>query len=152
MSDPFRDRPLPSGPILGAAIVVGIALLAVAAARTLGVSPKQADDAAAVAVRELRFVDRADGSISVLDARGGGEIVSVAPGTNGFLRGTMRGLARERRRQDIGPEAPFRLIARADGRLTLFDPATGRRVDLESFGPTNAEVFAQFLPAAGNAR
>ena len=40
---------------------------------------------------------------------------------------------------------PFKLIARTDGRLTLFDPVTGQRIDLESFGPTNAAVFAPFL-------
>jgi len=34
--------------------------------------------------------------------------------------------------------------------LTLVDPGTGRRVDLESFGPTNAAVFARLMqiPAA----
>ena len=42
---------------------------------------------------------------------------------------------------------PSELIGRADGRLTLEDPTTGRRVDLESFGPTNAGVFAQLLVA-----
>jgi hypothetical protein len=34
------------------------------------------------------------------------------------------------------------LIGRTDGRLTLQDPSTGQRIDLESFGPTNAAVFA----------
>ena len=57
-------------------------------------------------------------------------------------------LARERRSAASGPEPPFELIARADGRLTLADPATGERVDLESFGPTNAGVFARLLTAA----
>ena len=37
------------------------------------------------------------------------------------------------------------LIGRADGRLTLADPATGARIDLEAFGPTNAGVFARLL-------
>ena len=41
--------------------------------------------------------------------------------------------------------APFELIARADGRLTLIDTATEARIDLESFGPTNAAVFARLL-------
>jgi hypothetical protein len=40
------------------------------------------------------------------------------------------------------------LIGRADGRLTLRDPSTGRIVDLESFGPTNAGEFAHLLAAA----
>jgi hypothetical protein len=37
------------------------------------------------------------------------------------------------------------LIGHADGRLTLLDPTTGTRVDLGSFGPTNAAVFVRFL-------
>jgi hypothetical protein len=36
---------------------------------------------------------------------------------------------------------------RADGRITLDDPVTGRSIDLESFGPTNAAVFAKIMSA-----
>lgn len=146
MGDPFRDHPLPAGPILGAGLLAGFALLAVFAVRTAGWSPSQADDAPGIATRDLRFADRDDGSIAVFDAASGRQVDVVLPGTSGFLRGTLRGLARERRRQDIGAEPPFRLVGRADGRLTLLDPATGRRVDLESFGPTNTEAFARYLP------
>ncbi|MFN5254812.1 MAG: photosynthetic complex assembly protein PuhC, partial [Limnohabitans sp.] len=63
-------------------------------------------------------------------------------GEQGFLRSTLRALARERQREKISAEAPFLLIGRTDGRLTLLDPATGQRIDLESFGPSNAAVFA----------
>ena len=54
-------------------------------------------------------------------------------------------MARERRKQGLGAEPAFELVARADGRLTLLDPSTGERVDLESFGPTNAATFARLL-------
>ncbi len=103
-------------------------------------------DAAAVTTLQLRFLDRADGSIAVVDA-GSDRVIEHIVGQNGFVRGTLRGLARERRRQGIGAEPPFQLIARADGRLTLLDPSTGRRVDLESFGPTNSAEFARLLAA-----
>jgi len=36
-------------------------------------------------------------------------------------------------------------VARTDGRITLMDPATGQRIDLESFGPTNTAEFARFF-------
>jgi putative photosynthetic complex assembly protein len=68
-------------------------------------------------------------------------------GEAGFLRGALRALARERRKRDLGAEAAFELIARGDGRLTLNDPATGERIDLESFGPTNFATFARLLTA-----
>jgi putative photosynthetic complex assembly protein len=142
----FTDTPFPRGPLLGAATLVGVALAAVAFVQLTGIGSSRVEDASAIATRDLRFEDRPDGSIAVIDARDG-TVAQVVTGTQGFIRGTLRGLARERRREGVGAEQPFRLTARADGRLTLEDPATGRRVDLESFGPTNAGVFAEMLTA-----
>ena len=135
----------PRAPLFAVGAFVLATLLAVSVVRFTGNGAMHVADAAAVSVREFRFEDRPDGSIVVLDASGRQLIDTVAPGTNGFLRGTMRGLARERKRQGVGPELPFRMIGRADGKLTLEDPGTGRRVDLGSFGPTNAAVFAQIM-------
>ena len=147
MSDLFVNAPFPRAPLIGAATLVALTLLTVALVRITGVGASHVPDAPAVVERNLRFEDRPDGSIAVYDT-GRRRFVKSITGSNGFLRGTLRGLARERKREGIGSERPFRLIGRADGRLTLEDPATGRRVDLESFGPTNAEVFAQILSAA----
>jgi len=135
----------PRGPLLALGALVISSVLAVSVVRLTGVGAVHVADAAAVSVREFRFEDRADGSIAVLDASGRQLVDTVAPGTNGFLRGTLRGLARERKRQGVGPEVPFRMVGHADGKLTLEDPGTGRRVDLGSFGPTNAAVFAQIM-------
>lgn len=121
------------------------AVIGVTAVRLTGVGAVHVIDAPAVATLDVRFEDRPDGSIAVLDASGKKVVDTVAPGTNGFLRGTMRGLARERMREGIGHELPFRLIGRADGKLTLLDPGTGRRVDVGSFGPTNAAAFAHIM-------
>jgi putative photosynthetic complex assembly protein len=57
----------------------------------------------------------------------------------------VRGLVRERRREDIGSAIPFRLTAWQSGQLTLEDQATGRRLDLTGFGQTNALAFARLL-------
>jgi putative photosynthetic complex assembly protein len=151
MAHAHDDASFPLPPLIAAAALVLFALLAVATVRLTGVGAARVADAPGVASHELRFEDRPDGSIAVLDARDG-RVVEIATGPNGFLRGTLRGLARERKRQGIGAEQPFRLTARADGRLTLEDPATGRRVDLESFGPANAGVFGHMLAAAEAAR
>ena len=43
-------------------------------------------------------------------------------------------------------------IAHGQHYQSQIDPTTGRRVDLESFGPTNAGVFAQMLAAAESPR
>lgn len=143
--------PLPGGALVAIGIVLAVAVTAVSYARLTGLEIRE-PDARAVAVRELRFEDRPDGSVAVIDASSGAQVERLV-GEQGFVRGALRALARERRMRGLGPEQPFRLIARADGRLTLADPVTGQRIDLESFGPANAGVFAQLLlataPGAG---
>lgn len=102
----------------------------------------------AVASVDLRFYDQSDGGVAVRRAGDGSEVAVLAPGTEGFIRATMRGLVRERRLGgDLGPETPFRLSAWADGGLSLEDLATGRMLDLRAFGPTQVEAFARLLPA-----
>jgi putative photosynthetic complex assembly protein len=128
-------------------LAIGLVLLAAIAlsswVRLSGVDIREPDAAAAL-VRELRFEDRPDGSVAVIDAVTNRQIETIR-GEAGFARGTLRGFARDRKARGLGPEQPFQLIGRTDGRLTMIDPATGRVVDLESFGPTNAAVFAKML-------
>jgi len=143
----FGRAPFPRAPLLGAATLVAVALLAVTFTRVSGIGASPNVAATAVAARDLRFEDRSDGGIAVYEAHDNRVVVVVPPGTNGFLRSTLRGLARERKRQGVGPDAPYHLSGRADGRLTLEDPATGRRVDLEAFGATNAGAFSRLLTA-----
>ena len=116
---------------------------AVALIRITGNGPDQLA-AATISERLLRFEDGANGGVAVIDAETG-KLLTTMTGEQGFLRGSLRALARDRISRKVGSEQPFKLIARTDGRLTLFDPVTGQRIDLESFGPTNAAVFAPFL-------
>jgi putative photosynthetic complex assembly protein len=105
-------------------------------------------DAKAVITKQLRFEDRSDGSIAVISAPDG-RIVKIIEGEAGFVRGILRAMARERRIKEVNQTIPFELIARADGRLTLLDPATGNRIDLESFGKDNVIEFAVLLKPQG---
>ena len=128
-------------------ITVGLLLLfclvSVGLVRITGNGPDQLA-AAVLNERLLRFEDRSNGGVAVIDGSTG-KLLTTMTGEQGFLRGAIRALARERASRKLGSEQPFQLISRTDGRLTLFDPATGQRIDLESFGPTNAGVFASFL-------
>lgn len=117
-----------------------LVLLLVGWARWQGVTVQQAD-AQTLWQRELNFTDGPAGEVLAIDAQTGAQIASFQ-GEQGFLRSTLRALVRERKRAGIGPQAPLQLIGRSDGRLTLVDPATRQRIDLEAFGPTNAAVFA----------
>jgi putative photosynthetic complex assembly protein len=143
MSDPTRPNSMPRGVLLAAAALVGFAILSAMGARVSGIGTTELPAAAPVEGRELRFEDRVDGGVAVFED---GRIVHVvAPGTNGFLRGVLRGLARERKLRGVRAELPFRLTRWADGRLSVEDPATGRSVDLGAFGPANWAAFAQIL-------
>jgi putative photosynthetic complex assembly protein len=141
------DRTLPRGALLGAGALLALSLLLVAAARLTGYQPAKPPASAVIESRDLRFVDRPDGAVLIYADQDGRLVDTLQPGTNGFVRGVLRGLVRERRADRIGATPPFRLTRWADGRLSLDDPSTGRHVDLEVFGPTNAGAFAQILVA-----
>ena len=135
----------PVAKVLVAALMSVILLLVFINSRDL--SKVREPDASPAQVLQLRFEDRPDGSIAVIDYKSGKQIDAVQ-GEAGFVRGTLRGLAQERKRRGLDSGPPFELIYRADGRLTLSDTATGRLVDLESFGPTNASTFFKLFNAS----
>ncbi len=145
MSEHSHHMTFPKVPLYAAFALILLAIVLVIGVRLTGVGELRTPQKEVVAERMLQFDDHQDGSISVRDARTDEVIERIEPGTNGFLRSTVRGLARDRWRDGIGREPSFRLTGRSDGRLLLEDPATGRLVDLGSFGPTNAAVFARFL-------
>lgn len=98
-----------------------------------------------VETRLLRFVDLDSGGIAIFDD-GAAEPFEVVPsGGDGFLRGTLRGLARARKLQHEGATRPVALVRTADGKLHLADSVTGRNIYLEAFGPANAAVFERIM-------
>lgn len=133
------------GPVLwvglGILLLVGLTIAPVS-------TPLTPESAGATPRAERSFVaaDRSDGAVVLSDAASGAPALILAPGEDGFIRGTLRGLARDRHLRGIGPEVPFRIVAWSDGRLTLDDTATGRRLDLLAFGQSQAEAFARLLP------
>lgn len=125
--------------------MIGLSLLITGFARVSGIGTSQTPDAKIVQSRELRFEDRSDGGVSVYEGRTDRIVDVLAPGTNGFVRGVMRAFARERRREDVGPQPPFLLTRWSDGRLSIEDVATRERIELIAFGQTNFAAFARLL-------
>jgi putative photosynthetic complex assembly protein len=148
MSETIRVQTFPRGALIAATGLISLSIVAAGAGRLTGLGVTRMPTAPAVQSRALHFDDRADGGVQVTDASR--HIVAVLPpGTNGFARGVLRGLARARRQEAIGAEPPFILTRWADGRLTLKDPSTNQHVSLEAFGATNSEVFARLLTGEG---
>ncbi|MHA7838451.1 MAG: photosynthetic complex assembly protein PuhC [bacterium] len=147
MADLTSERPFPRGVLLGAAVLLGFSVLSAGAARITGIGTTTSLASTPVEARTLRFEDRPDGRVVVLEETAGGQrpVDVLAPGTNGFIRSVLRGLARERMLRGIGSEPAFRLTRWTDGRLSLEDSATGRRIELDAFGPTNVAAFGRLL-------
>ncbi len=140
-------RPVfPRLPLLGIFALL-VTVVTVAAVGRINHAHSAPDNAHVILQRDLTFEDRDDGAV-VTRAAADHHVVEVFQGQQGFLRGTMRGFARTRHLENLGPEAPFRLAAWSDGRLTIDDPATGQHVELMAFGPDNWGVFARLLEAA----
>lgn len=126
--------------ILGALALVGPGMPPMVAQRGLE-APAES--------RDLRFEDTTGGEVVIRDFASGEELLRIPVAEGGFVRGTLRALARERRQEQQGQDTPFRLSSWADGQVTLDDRATGRRVDLTAFGIHNAKLFAGLLPSRG---
>jgi putative photosynthetic complex assembly protein len=150
MEHPAAQQSVPRAALLGAGALVLASLFMVVIARISGYQPARPPPSTVVASHDLRFQDRADGAVLVYRGQSDDLVYVIKPGTNGFVRGVLRGLVRERRADHIGPRPPFRLTRWSDGRLSLDDPSTGRHVDLEVFGPTNAGAFADIFNASGD--
>lgn len=144
---------------VGSAAMLVITALALTALVKVGVLNREAVPAtvraeahvAPATVRQLSFADRSDGAVVVRDIATGETVrvlIDGVPG-NGFVRGVMRGMARERRLRGVGMEAPFSLTLWKNGALSLSDKATGRSIELGSFGPDNRAAFAALLPGGG---
>ncbi|QBM77162.1 phosphonoacetaldehyde methylase [Sphingomonas sp. AAP5] len=155
MTHAHHAERLPRGALILAGSLVGFAFLLTATVRIAHIPPagspaalRETTHVAAVQTRTLRFLDAADRGVRIEDVGTGQTAGTIVPGQEtGFIRGVMRGLARERRMHGIGSDAPFTLTQWRDGELTLTDSATGRSIELNAFGTTNRAAFAALLRA-----
>jgi putative photosynthetic complex assembly protein len=145
MSEAIHEPVVPRGGVLAAGALILFSLAVVTTVRLTGVGGVHVTLPAAVESLDLRFADGENGAVLVFDANNDRLLDTLAPGSNGFVRVVMRGLARERRKVDIGALPPFRLTRYSSGQLTLTDSSTGQQIDLGAFGSTNAEAFARLM-------
>ncbi len=141
---------VPRGPLMAAGLAISLAIaLAIAGRMESAARPSQSS---VLAERSLNFADGPDNTVIVKDAATGKLVSKLVVGQDNFLRVTMHTLATARARSGIGQKPPFTLTRYEDGRLELADPATGRQIDLEAFGPTNEANFAPLLTTEETAR
>lgn len=140
-------RLIPRAILLAAgALAFGVIVVA-ATARTTDVGVSRVTYSSPAARRDIRFSDRTDGSVAVIDARTNDVVAVLEPGTSGFVRIMMRSLAKQRQDAGVGAGPAFELTRWDDGRLSILDPVTGQHRDLSGFGKTNVDDFAKLLLA-----
>lgn len=155
MSGHHHEMAIPKQALWGATGLVLVALVGTIAVR-IGLLPEVANpramrseaQATVLKSRDLQFLDL-DGNVVVKDTSGATVAVIRPESEQGFVRGVMRGLARERRLNEAPVTTPFRLQLWSDNGLTLTDLATGRQIELGGFGNTNRAAFAVMLSAGG---
>ena len=93
---------------------------------------------------DLSFIDQADGGVLVTRLSDGVQIAHIAVGEGGFVRATLRSLIRD---HPI-TKHHFHLAMTDSGQLLLWDPLSGRVLDLKAYGSSNRQVFLEFLLAS----
>lgn len=140
-----HETSVPTPILAGAAALIAFAFTASWLSVETGVGAMRLSDASIVQTRDLLFKDGANGAVLVVDVQSGGIVDTIESGQGGFERGVLRSLARERRTHALEKETPFRLVRRTDGSLSIEDPSTGRRVELDAFGTTNVKAFSRLV-------
>jgi putative photosynthetic complex assembly protein len=157
MSHVHHDPTVPKQALIAAAVLL-CTTMALTGAVSMGWIAKSAvpeagraaDGIAPEASRLLSVADRADGAVVISDATTGQMVMEIGYGQGGFVRATLRRLAKARAAAGIGSEPPFELVRWANGALSLRDPQTGKVAEIHGFGPDHSRTFAEMLkgPAA----
>jgi putative photosynthetic complex assembly protein len=140
---------VPKAMVVFGGAMIALAIVVAAVSRNTDFGATRADIPTSFAeTRTVIITDRADGAVVITDAGSSTTPPDVLmPGSSGFVRVAVSGLAFSRQTHGIGKDAPFELQRAADDRMWLYDPATGVRVDLNAFGWGNRAVFAALLPS-----
>lgn len=143
-------RMVPRGALIGAAALMGFALVATGIGRFTGIGTVRDSQTSPVQSLSFRFEDKADGGIAVIAPENGATLGTVPAGTDGFVRTVLRSLAFDRQRHGAGAGPAFIIARWPDGHATIDDPVTGRRVNLAAFGAVNMQAFEHVVAMRGN--
>lgn len=95
--------------------------------------------------QDLRFAPMDGGRIAVIDVATGDTVTMIEAGTDGLIRGALRGLGMSRDAAELDPNAPYQLQRFAESGVYLSDALTGRSIRLESFGPLETGATVDLL-------
>ncbi|MTI44857.1 putative photosynthetic complex assembly protein [Roseibium hamelinense] len=139
-------------PLYAAFTLIGLAVTATVFGTVTGIGTVKDTFGQPTAIRDIIITGSVSEPVYVYDARTGDLIQSFEVQDGGFVRGSLRALARLRLVKDADQEAPYRLIRWENGVVSLSDTVSGERIYLNAFGPDNAAAFAALLDRTGGSR
>lgn len=143
--DHLRREAISRRAILAAGCLVLFSLAGVTASRLAGYKWHWQPEGEIVSTRDIRFVQKADGVVAVEDARSGATLGAYPFNENAFMRTVMLSFRHERAFIAGDHRDPYKIEQWADGRVTVFDPVTGRSIEMAAFGRHQVETFAALL-------
>lgn len=99
------------------------------------------------AMRDVRFeINSQERNIAAYDAETGELVEEFILGRNNFFDSLLDVWNRNRRRQGVSEDEPYRVTLMADGRVSFEDPSTGNRIHaVKAFGSENVKPFLRLL-------
>ncbi|MEM1287501.1 MAG: photosynthetic complex putative assembly protein PuhB [Pseudomonadota bacterium] len=94
---------------------------------------------------ELEFQPRSGNRFAVMDVTHDVQVTMIEPGTDGLLRGALRGFDRVRTSRGLDLAVPYKLERYENDGTYLSDPLTGQDVRLNSFGPFDSGAVADLM-------
>ncbi len=152
MTTTTRQASIPRWFVIGTAALMLTTVLGAGLARFSGVGISRVADSAVIGTVELWVDEQRDGSALVRHVATGKTLDVLPADGGGFVRGLVRGMFRQRLLSEQARTLPFQISQREGPKYFLFDPATGTRMELDGFGPTNTQTVARLYQAGRNAQ
>lgn len=160
-----HDHPtVPKGALWAAAAIMLITVAGGVAARFADVGAVRLSEPAPALTRIVSFHEAAGGGLEVWSPAASGAAVAAEAAAAGeassqlvtrleateagFVLGVLRAMRRDRAPAGVSPTAPYALGLATNGRLTLADPQTGRRIELRGFGVDHYRTFRSLIDGA----
>jgi putative photosynthetic complex assembly protein len=139
-----RDKEMVPRTLLWAMFALAMSSLAIATFAAVTGRPPVAQPQVAEVMRERWIVLEGHGAKAVtVRETDGSVLLDMAHG--GFVTVIQNGLQTERKKHNVDPLNPVRIVEYKNGRLAVEDPDTGWSVELYAFGSDNKAAFERLL-------
>ncbi len=148
---PVKTPPFPRLPLYSAFVLIAFAVVAIIFSQKTGIGTMLTDPGRPLDMIDLTISQTVDDRVLVTEANSGRVLADFAPGEGGFVRGSLRALARMRMTAEVDINEPYRVIKWSNGSVSLSDTKSGQRIYLNAFGPDQVAAFEKFLGNEGRA-